>query len=320
MGIRGLNTLIKKLSENSITENDIKKYSGSKIAIDCSILLYKFKYACKSENSHLVGIANRVKYYIGNGILPIFIFDGSPPDEKKNTILKRQTAKYKTYLKIDQLKIEREDPTLDAIKINSIDNEINKLLSQIIYIKKHHIEESKTLLEKSGVPYITAPEDAEKYCAFLQRNNLVDYTVSDDTDTITFGCEKILKTSINGKITEINLNKILEDFKMDMDMFIDFCILSGCDYCDTINQIGPVTSYNSIIKYKNIENFLKTLKEVNDNFDYISARKIFKEFEYEKINKDLLVMKKYNKEELLEFLNLHEFKQNVISKFLKILN
>ena len=191
MGIRGLNTLIKKLSENSITENDIKKYSGSKIAIDCSILLYKFKYACKSENSHLVGIANRVKYYIGNGILPIFIFDGSPPDEKKNTILKRQTAKYKTYLKIDQLKIEREDPTLDAIKINSIDNEINKLLSQIIYIKKHHIEESKTLLEKSGVPYITAPEDAEKYCAFLQRNNLVDYTVSDDTDTITFGCEKI---------------------------------------------------------------------------------------------------------------------------------
>ena len=48
--------------------------------------------------------------------------------------------------------------------------------------------------------YYDNPDDAEKYCAFLQKSGLVDYTITDDTDAITFGCEKILKTSINYKI------------------------------------------------------------------------------------------------------------------------
>ena len=45
MGIRGLNTMIKKLSPDAVTLNDISKYRNSIVAIDCSILLYKFKYA-----------------------------------------------------------------------------------------------------------------------------------------------------------------------------------------------------------------------------------------------------------------------------------
>ena len=93
MGIRGLNNLIKKYSQDAEKITDIKSYSGSVFAIDCSILLYKFKYASKTENSHLVGIVNRIKYYMSNGILPVFVFDGHPPDAKKNTIQKRHDNK-----------------------------------------------------------------------------------------------------------------------------------------------------------------------------------------------------------------------------------
>ena len=93
MGIRGLNSMIKKLSPESITTNNISKYKGSKVAIDCSILLYKFKYASKAENSHLVGIANRVKFYLMNEILPVFIFDGVPPESKKNYSRKKKSCK-----------------------------------------------------------------------------------------------------------------------------------------------------------------------------------------------------------------------------------
>ena len=88
MGIRGLNNIIKKHAPESIIITNIKKYSGSVVAIDCSILLYKFKYASKDENSHLVGIANRVKFYLTNGILPVFVFDGLPIEAKKKTIVK----------------------------------------------------------------------------------------------------------------------------------------------------------------------------------------------------------------------------------------
>ena len=89
MGIRGLNNLIKKYAEDAEVVNDIKNYKGSIFAIDCSILLYKFKYASRLENSHLVGIVNRIKFYMYNGILTVFVFDGNPPDAKKKYYTKK---------------------------------------------------------------------------------------------------------------------------------------------------------------------------------------------------------------------------------------
>tara|TARA_B100000035_G_scaffold315141_1_gene334082 strand:+ start:2552 stop:3499 length:948 start_codon:yes stop_codon:yes gene_type:complete len=314
MGIRGLNTTIKRVAPDAINIFDISKYKNSKIAIDSSILLYKFKYASKVENSHLIGIANRIKFYLMNDILPVFIFDGTPPIEKQVTILKRKAVKEKLYLRLQELKEKK----CDTEEEESIRNEeIEKITSQIIVIKKTHIDQTKELLEKSGIPYCTAPEDAEKYCAFLQKEGLVDYVVTDDTDAITFGCPVILKTSISKNITEINTDIILNKLQIDYNSFVDFCILSGCDYTEPIPQIGPITSLNLIKKYKTIENVLDFLQKDTANFNYIASRRIFKEFNYqipnnfEKINVD--------KKLLMDFLNFHEFKQNVISKFIKIL-
>ena len=314
MGIRGLNTMIKKISPDSVTFNDISKYRNCIVAIDCSILLYKFKYASKSENSHLIGIANRIKFYMMNGILPVFIFDGVPPDAKKNTIAKRQDAKEKLYIKLEELRARIPETDEEEKKIS---DDIEKITSQIIVIKKCHTEQCKELLEKSGIPYCTAPNDAEKYCAFLQKSGLVDYTITDDTDAVTFGCEKILKTSINKNIIETDASKILRDFDMNIDEFIDYCILSGCDYTDTISKIGPVTAYNLIKKHKSIEEILKITDKSTENFNYTIARTIFKEFDYPIPEK--FCKKAVNKIILLDFLNLHDFKENVISKFIKIL-
>ena len=132
--------------------------------------------------------------------------------QKKTTLVKRKATKEKMYVRLEELRAKSPE-TEEENKY--IQEEIEKLLSQLIVIKKVHIEESKELLHKSGIPYCTAPEDAEKYCAFLQKNGLVDYTVTDDTDASTFGCPYILKTSINKNITEIDTNVILEKFRMD---------------------------------------------------------------------------------------------------------
>jgi len=317
MGIRGLNNMIKKYAPESIMTTTIKKYSGSVVAIDCSILLYKFKYASKDENSHLVGIANRVKFYLTNGILPVFVFDGMPIEAKKKTIEKRNVNKEKLYVRLEELRSKIAEIEEEKTEIKQeIKQEIEKVSSQIITIKKHHISEVKELLTLSGIPYCTAPDDAEKFCAFLERNGIVDYTVTDDTDALTFGCKRILKTSIS-KIIEINTDIVLEKFGMDMNMFIDFCILSGCDYTDTINQIGPVTSFNLIKKYNNIEEVIKKIDSNVENFDYNTARKIFTEFDY--TLPERFTIKKVEKINLIKFLEENNFKENIIFKFLKIL-
>jgi flap endonuclease-1 len=313
MGIRGLNNLIKKYAPDAISEKEIIFYKGSKVAIDFSILLYKFKYASRTPNSHIIGIANRIKYYFMNGILPVFIFDGVPPDAKKNVLVKRQVHKEKMYTRIEELRAKVPETTEEE-KI--IKNEIEKISSQLIVIKKKDIEECKQFLEMSGIPYCTAPEDAEKYCAFLQKNGLVDYTITDDTDATTFGCKKILKTGISRYITEIDTEIILSKFGMDMKSFVDLCILAGCDYTEPIPQIGPITSFNLIQKHKCIEEVLKVLNKNCNNFDYTISRKIFTEFDY--AIPDEFIKTKCDKDKIISFLTDKEIKENIISKFIKI--
>ena len=44
MGIKGLTQLLKKKNAYNIVEKHLSNYKGKKIAIDTSILLYKYRY------------------------------------------------------------------------------------------------------------------------------------------------------------------------------------------------------------------------------------------------------------------------------------
>ena len=103
-----------------------------------------------------------------------------------------------------------------------------------------------------------------------------------------------------------------------MDMFVDFCILSGCDYSDTIASVGPVSSFNIIKQHITIENYIEKLTPKPENFNFEIARKIFTDFDYTLPEK--FKISPCNKKDLLKFLEDNNFKENVILKFLKILN
>lgn len=58
---------------------------------------------------------------------------------------------------------------------------------------------------------------------------------------------------------EINLKQVLKDFEMDMDQFVDLCILLGCDYTPTIRGVGPKKAFDLIKMHKNIEGALEAI-------------------------------------------------------------
>ena len=76
---------------------------------------------------------------------------------------------------------------------------------------------------------------------------------------------------------------------MNMDEFIDLCILCGCDYTHSIGGIGPVKAFNLMKDHKNIEKVLEVVKRQNDDptrkqkyvipeaFLYEESRELFKE-------------------------------------------
>ena len=327
MGINGLKKIIKKYVPGALTEIPIETLKNTTIAIDSSILLYKFRYTYTTNNFHILGFLNIITELLNENILPVFIFDGKPPEAKQDILDKRMLIKTKNNERLEFLinSLGSDDNTIpleefinsdsedsdkelgltnlkESIKKEEIIKEILKIKKNTLNITRKHSLEVIDLLKYLGVPYFKAISEAEDYCAFLQKNNFVDYVLSEDTDSLTFGANKILFSSSKNNYLLANLKLILDGLGMDESSFIDFCILLGCDYTCKIPKIGPVGALEIIKKHKNIETFIKnnTKIKIPDNFNYLTARELFtRNKNYPKIDP----IKKINFKEIINLIN-----------------
>jgi flap endonuclease-1 len=118
-----------------------------------------------------------------------------------------------------------------------------------------------------GIPVFEAPCEAEAQCAELARKGKVYATATEDMDALTFRTPKLVRkltfSQMKGKekqmIMEIDFEAMLAGLDITYEMFVDMCILCGCDYCSTIKGIGPKTALKLIKDYKTIENVVKNL-------------------------------------------------------------
>lgn len=97
MGIKGLLKVISDNTNNCIIERDISFYRGKIIAIDASLILYKFIIAIRNtgydylnrngkSSSHIYALFIKTLNFLKYGIKPIYVFDGQPPDLKKKLL------------------------------------------------------------------------------------------------------------------------------------------------------------------------------------------------------------------------------------------
>ena len=110
------------------------------------------------------------------------------------------------------------------------------------------INECQQLLTLFGLPYITAPMEAEAQCAKLVSLGLVDGIVTDDSDIFLFGGTRVYKNMFNqSKFVECYLTSDLEkEYALHRQKLISFAHLLGSDYTEGIPGIGPVTALSLI--------------------------------------------------------------------------
>merc|ERR1719159_1271185 len=155
-----------------------------------------------------------------------------------------------------------------------------------VRVSKEQNEETKRLLRLMGLPVVEAPSEAEATCAALCRDGKVFASATEDADCLTFGTKLLVRNlmaaeSQGKQIMEVNLERVLEQLNISMDQFIDFCILSGCDYCDTLKGVGPSTAIKMLVQHGSLEKVLEVLgpEKVPENFRYEAARDFFRECE-----------------------------------------
>ncbi|TFL02760.1 PIN domain-like protein [Pterulicium gracile] len=266
MGIKGLTGLISEHAPQAIKEHEIKTLFGRKVAIDASMSIYQFLIAVRQQNgevltndagettSHLMGFFYRTIRIVENGIKPAYVFDGKPP-ELKAGVLKDRFAK----------RAEAAENVAEAKETGTVE-ELDKFSRRTVRVTREHNEECRRLLKLMGIPVVIAPSEAEAQCAELARSGKVYAAGSEDMDTLTFKTPILyrhLTTSEARKqpILEVNLEKALEGLEMDMETFIELCILLGCDYLDPIKGVGPKSALKLIRDHGNLKNVMAHLQE-----------------------------------------------------------
>ncbi|KAN0060106.1 Elongation of fatty acids protein 2 [Thecaphora frezii] len=287
MGIKGLTALISDEAPSAIKEMDIKTYFGRKVAIDASMSLYQFLIAVRQNDgqqlmtesgettSHLLGFFYRTLRMIDYGIKPMYVFDGKPPDLKQEVLNKR-------FGKREEAR-EQQEEQKDVADVEKMD----QLARRQVRPTRQHNEEVRHLLKLMGIPCVTAPSEAEAQCAELARTGKVYAAGSEDMDTLTFGTPILLKhlTASEQKklpVHQVDLTKALEGLEMDMEQFIDLCILLGCDYLDPIKGIGPKTALKLIKEHGSLDKVVEHLRQegkksvvIPEIWPYQEARQIF---------------------------------------------
>lgn len=283
MGIHSLAKVIGDYAPNAIKENEIKNYFGRKIAVDASMCIYQFLIAVRQDGnaltnedgettSHLMGMFYRTIRLMENGIKPVYVFDGKPPDLKGGELNKRQ-----------ERRAEAQENLEKATEAGDSEN-VDKFSKRLIKCTQEHNTECKKLLGLMGVPYVDAPCEAEAQCCALVKSGKVYAVGTEDMDALTFGGNVLLRHLTFSEarkmpIKEFHLQKVLEGLDFTQEQFIDLCILLGCDYCETIKGIGPKRAIDLIKEHKTIERVLEKLDkekyQVPENWKFKEARELF---------------------------------------------
>ena len=275
MGIRNLNRFIRDhCTTESVQCVPVSHLTGKKIAVDISIYIYKFVGEdCLIENMYLM--LSIFKHY---NVIPIFVFDGKPPTEKKELLIKRKNDKKYAEGEYNRLKENLKSEEIDDDEKQEIITTMDLLKKQFVYIQKEQINMIKEMIVSYGMSYYEANGEADELCALLVLKKIVWACLSEDMDMFVYGCSKVLRyfSLLNHTLVLYDTKKIVEELGLTQKEFREICVLSGTDYniqsnLDTENMnlhkvLKLFKKYYKIDKRTDFYNWLQ--KSGNTHLDY----------------------------------------------------
>ncbi|SCU86548.1 LANO_0C08372g1_1 [Lachancea nothofagi CBS 11611] len=169
---------------------------------------------------------------------------------------------------VDQLREEEQD--YDVFKTSLNPSSVNTtfadeaLVNQQMRDKRDSDEvtaamvtEVQELLTRFGIPYLTAPMEAEAQCAELLILQLVDGIITDDSDIFLFGGDKIYKNMFQEKnyVEFYYSDMIQKELGLDREKFIELAQLLGSDYTTGVKSVGPVSAMEILAEFGNLAQF-----------------------------------------------------------------
>ena len=308
MGV-SLSSLVKG---SEISLEDLK---GRKIAIDAYNTVYQFRSIIRDRftgeplrdsqgriTSHLSGLFYRTINFLDAGIIPIYVFDGRPPEFKKATMDSRM-----------KIRSEAERKWKEALEKGDVEKV--RLYSQgSSRFTKEMVEESKHLLSLMGVSWIQAPSEGEAQATHMLKKGQAWAIGSQDWDSLMFGAGRMVKNmAISGRRKVagkekyrqvspelIELDSVLSSLEINQDQLICLGILVGTDYNPGgIQGIGPKTALKLVREFKTPE---RIFSQVEWNLEILPMQ-IFDFFQNPPVEDVQIRKERLSSEKLVSFLS-----------------
>ena len=276
----------------------LSELSGKVVAIDAFNSLYQFLSIIRQPDgtplrdrdgevtSHLSGLFYRCINFLEAGVKPVFVYDGKPPELKKETIEERAAARMDAEVQWKEALAEG-----DVRRAWSKATRASRLTGMMI-------EDSRTLLEYLGIPWVQAPSEGESQASHMVLIGQAHAAASQDFDALLFGCPRLLRNlAVSGKRRlpksnkfvnvdpeEVLLDKVLATIGVTRNQLVDMGIMIGTDFNKGVRGIGPKKSLALIKQYGSIEEIAKAGKIAQiDNLE--ALREIFLEPEVKETTK-----------------------------------
>jgi flap endonuclease-1 len=230
----------------------LEDLAGRSVAIDAFNTLYQFLSMIRQPDgtplmdrdgrvtSHLSGLYYRSGALLELGIRPVYVFDGKPPELKKKTIEERRAAKE-----------QAEKEWKEALEAGDMRLALPKA-TRTSRLDADMIEESLSLLDALGIPWIRAPSEGEAQMGHMVREGRIWAGASQDFDAILFGTPNLVRNLTlagkrrlpSGKTVDVypelvTLQEVLSELGVSREQLVDMAILIGTDFNDGVRGIGP---------------------------------------------------------------------------------
>ena len=184
--------------------------------------------------SHLMGAFYRTTSLLQQGVLPVWVFDGKPPERKAGTIRQRIAAKEKA-----------ESQYQEALAAGDLETARRKA-AQTSRLTRPMVEELVTLFTALGVPTVMAPSEGEAEAAVLSAKGVVWASASEDYDTLLFGAPRLVRglaargrSGASPGAQFIDRTELLTTLGIDGDELIALGVIVGTDFNEGARGFGP---------------------------------------------------------------------------------
>lgn len=235
MGITGLIPFLEKASRKI----QIRDLRGQCVAIDSYCWLHKGAFACADKlvrgeptDTHILYCLKFVNLLLSHDIKPILVFDGRHLPAKAMTEAKRRESRNSSKKRAAEL-----------LRMGKVE-EAKSYLRRCVDITHEMALELIRECRKRNVDCVVAPYEADAQLAFLNKKGIAQVVITEDSDLMLFGCSKVLfKLDLTGSGLLIEREKLpvalgCKEEKYNFDKFRYMCILSGCDYLESLPGIG----------------------------------------------------------------------------------